>query len=59
MIDGKQVLCINYIAYAFTTEDNMVAIQDIIREFSLATTLTECTEVFSNVLSVTVFKANW
>lgn len=61
MMDGKAVLCINRTAYTHqnASDFNMVAIQDVIRDFFPAATLTECVEVFQNVLTVTVYKANW
>lgn len=60
-MDGKAVLCINRTAYTHqnASDFNMVAIQDVIRDFFPAATLTECVEVFQNVLTVTVYKANW
>ncbi|XP_066978656.1 uncharacterized protein [Macrobrachium rosenbergii] len=61
MMDGKGVLCINRNAYSHqnASDFNMVAIQDIIKDFFPAATLNECIEVFQNVLTVTVYKANW
>ncbi|XP_042203821.1 uncharacterized protein LOC121853626 isoform X2 [Homarus americanus] len=61
VMDGKGVLCINRTAYTHqnSTDFNMVAIQDVIKDFFPAATLTECIEVFQNVLTVTVYKANW
>ncbi|XP_045612319.1 uncharacterized protein [Procambarus clarkii] len=61
VMDGKGVLCINRTAYTHqsTSDFNMVAIQDVIKDFFPAATLTECIEVFQNVLTVTVYKANW
>ncbi|XP_068204354.1 uncharacterized protein [Palaemon carinicauda] len=61
MMDDKGVLCINRTAYSHqsASDFNMVAIQDIIKDFFPAATLNECIEVFQNVLTVTVYKANW
>lgn len=61
VVDGKAVLCINRTAYTHQnpSDYNMVAIQDVIKDFFPAATLTECIEVFQNVLTVTVYKANW
>lgn len=61
VMDGKGVLCINRSAYTHQTSSdfNMVALQDVIKVFFPAATLSECIEVFQNVLNVTVYKANW
>ncbi|KAK7077330.1 hypothetical protein SK128_003766 [Halocaridina rubra] len=61
LMDGKHVICINRTPYAHqsSSDFNMVAIQDIIKDFFPAATITECIEVFQDVLSVTVYKANW
>ncbi|KAG0723876.1 hypothetical protein GWK47_005359 [Chionoecetes opilio] len=61
MMDAKAILCINRTAYTHTSASdyNMVALQDVIKDFFPAATLSECIEVFQNVLNVTVYKANW
>ncbi|XP_063842567.1 uncharacterized protein LOC135090124 isoform X1 [Scylla paramamosain] len=61
VMDGKGVLCINRTAYTHqsASDFNMVALQDVIKDFFPAATLSECIEVFQNVLNVTVYKANW
>ncbi|KAK4290001.1 hypothetical protein Pmani_037068 [Petrolisthes manimaculis] len=61
MVDGKAVLCINRSAYTHqsTSDFNMVAIQDVIKDFIPSASIAECIEVFQNVLQVIVYKANW
>lgn len=62
VMDGKGILCINRTAYTHQSSSdyfNMVALQDVIKDFFPAATLSECIEVFQNVLNVTVYKANW
>lgn len=61
MVDGKGVLCINRTAYTHqsASDFNMVAIQDVIKDFIPSASITECIEVFQNVLQVVVYKANW
>ena len=58
MIDNRPVLCINHQAYSYR-EVNMIAVQDVINDFFPTATLSEAIEVFQNVLSVTVYRANW
>ena len=58
VVGTRQVLCINHTAYNFGTT-SMVALQDLINEFFPTATLASCIEVFTGVLSIIVYKANW
>ncbi|XP_018022967.1 uncharacterized protein LOC108678981 isoform X1 [Hyalella azteca] len=58
VVGTRQVLCINHVAYNFGAT-SMVALQDLINEFFPTATLASCIEVFTNVLSIVVYKANW
>jgi len=60
-IDNKGVLCINHSSYKHqsTGDYNMVALQDVIKDFIPTKNLSECIEIFQNLLNITVYKANW
>ena len=60
-IDNKGVLCINHSSYKHQSSDdyNMVALQDVIKDFIPTKILSECIEIFQNLLNITVYKANW
>ncbi|XP_076036741.1 uncharacterized protein LOC143022423 isoform X3 [Oratosquilla oratoria] len=58
LIDGKGLICINHTAYSHG-DVSMVALQDVVKDFIPSSSLSECIEVFQNVLTVVVYKANW
>lgn len=60
-IDNKGVLCINHSSYKHQSSGdyNMVALQDVIKDFIPTKRLSECIEIFQNLLNITVYKANW